>query len=766
MKIPTLGFLVDSLVSLGNYQTAIWEGVVKGSEKHGANLVCFVGGTLERNPNNEFESRRNYIYNLISKKDFDGLIITGSIGTYTNNDKVLEFHKKFDPIPTVSIGWPLKNIPSILVENYNGIKKLTEHLIKTHGFKNIAFVSGPEGIPEAEDRLNAYKNALEENKISFDRGLVAVGDYLQPSGIEAVRTIFDKNKKRPEAIICANDSMAFGVIAELKRQKIQVPGSVAVTGFDDLEEAEAFDPPLTTFKQPTVKLGEIAVEIVLAKIAGNDVPMVITPETDIVVRYSCGCSDFVQTKIKEESIFLNSEEIGIALKKNKENIIKEALRSVNAADLNNREIKNYIGRLLAAFTEQLFNSESGEKVFLKTLNDVLSETSNGYMDVSVWHGILASLKHQIQFFTADYETLNRISEIWYSATILIGETVKRRTLFKRILGEKQATILYNISQTLITMFDIDKLMATIERQLPALGIKSCYISFFDRQQNYFPDYDREPEWARLIFAYNNKMEKIDDSDRLFLSTELLPEILRVKEKRYGFVIEPLFFCDEIFGFIIFDTDTTKGLVYSTLSGQISSSIKGALIFKDQKNAEKKLSDTLEELKHINNNLYNLSLTDELTGLYNRRGFKQLGEQQIRLSIRNKNNFILFFADMDNLKSINDNYGHKEGDNAIISISQILHDLFRKSDIIARMGGDEFTMIVIDSSIVNEDIIKTKLYKNLEKFNRESGRPYKIEISIGTAEFNHQVPLSFSELLTLADGELYKNKMEKKNGPGF
>lgn len=763
MGVITLGFLIDNVVSFGNYQTSIWEGVVKGSKKHKTNLICFVGGTLEYSPNNEFEYQRNNIYQLIGRKDINGLIITGSIGSYTSIEKLYEFHKNFSPIPTISIGTPLDKIPSIYVENYDGIKKLTEHLVKTHGYRSIAFVRGPEGIPEADERFRAYRDALENNGIIYDESLVAVGDFLQPSGIDAVRKIFDENKKKPDAIVCANDNMAFGVISELKRRKIPVPGRIAVTGFDDIEEANAFDPPLTTVKQPTEKLGEIAVDMIMAKIAGVSIPSAKTPETDIIIRHSCGCTDYVQTEIQADIPVLTIEEIRIALKKHKEYIISEALKSVKAAGLNTRKIKIRVERLLSAFTGQLFNAKEGENVFLNTLNDILSESASDEMDISVWHGILASLKAQTQFLMTDYETRDKASDIWYSSTILIGETVKRRTLYQRVMGEKQATILYRISQTLITMFDIDKLMYTIEKELPSLGINSCYISFFDKPQNYSSK-DKDPlEWARLIFAYNNGPIEIGDSDRMYISSELLPETLRVKGKRYSLLIESLFFGNEIFGFIIFDSDTAKGLVYSTLSGQISSSIKGALIFKDQKKTEKKLSDTLDELKQINDNLYNLSLKDELTGLYNRRGFIQLGEQQLKLAIRNKKNFLVFFADMDGLKPINDNYGHKEGDLALKATSQIFHDCLRKSDIVARMGGDEFTVIVIDSYSENLDLIKNKLCKNLNEFNLKSGKPYKLSISIGAAEFDHKNPLTFSEIMAIADSELYKDKMKKKAG---
>ncbi|MCM8776092.1 MAG: diguanylate cyclase, partial [Candidatus Omnitrophica bacterium] len=107
-----------------------------------------------------------------------------------------------------------------------------------------------------------------------------------------------------------------------------------------------------------------------------------------------------------------------------------------------------------------------------------------------------------------------------------------------------------------------------------------------------------------------------------------------------------------------------------------------------------------ERHQLQESLRSLTIVDELTGLYNRRGFLIHAEQQVKLANRTRRGFFLLFADLDDFKKINDNFGHPEGDNALRETAKILKTTFRGSDIKARMGGDEFAVIVIEAEARN------------------------------------------------------------------
>jgi len=157
----------------------------------------------------------------------------------------------------------------------------------------------------------------------------------------------------------------------------------------------------------------------------------------------------------------------------------------------------------------------------------------------------------------------------------------------------------------------------------------------------------------------------------------------------------------------------------------------------------------------------LSITDQLTGLYNRRGFLSLAEQQVRLSNRNKKGMALFFADMDGLKWINDNLGHEEGDRAIMEAAGALRETFRASDVIARLGGDEFAALAIDIEEEHSEIFTVRLQSLLDARNRPGNDKYKLSISVGHSYYDPETPLSIDELMARADQLMYERKQKKK-----
>lgn len=158
----------------------------------------------------------------------------------------------------------------------------------------------------------------------------------------------------------------------------------------------------------------------------------------------------------------------------------------------------------------------------------------------------------------------------------------------------------------------------------------------------------------------------------------------------------------------------------------------------------------------------LSITDELTGLYNRRGFLTLVEEQMKLARRTKTPLILFFADLDGLKKINDTHGHKEGDQALRDATKVLKRTFRDSDIISRFGGDEFAVLAVNAALDSEQLFRGRLDENLRKLNQVSGRLYDLCLSMGASVVEVHKDLNLEELIISADSKLYEIKRSKKS----
>ena len=175
-----------------------------------------------------------------------------------------------------------------------------------------------------------------------------------------------------------------------------------------------------------------------------------------------------------------------------------------------------------------------------------------------------------------------------------------------------------------------------------------------------------------------------------------------------------------------------------------------------------ISKDITEYKILEEKLHVLSLTDELTGIYNRRGFFTLAEQVLKLCKRQKKGVYLLYADIDNLKKINDTFGHKEGDFALIEIADILKKSYRDSDIAARIGGDEFVVIPIGTTGDNIELIISRLQKAIEIHNSKGNRKYKLSVSTGVTYYDPEYPCSIDELLLKVDKLMYEQKRQKQN----
>ena len=168
---------------------------------------------------------------------------------------------------------------------------------------------------------------------------------------------------------------------------------------------------------------------------------------------------------------------------------------------------------------------------------------------------------------------------------------------------------------------------------------------------------------------------------------------------------------------------------------------------------------ITERKRVEAALQNLSLIDELTGLYNRRGFMAVTEQHLAAIRRNKQVPVILYADLDGLKTINDSLGHHEGDRALKKTGDILKETFRTSDIVARLGGDEFVVLAAIGQEEVADSLTERLQERFDICNAQANRPYQLSISVGVVHFD-STDTSIEEVTARADRSMYEDKRRK------
>lgn len=170
---------------------------------------------------------------------------------------------------------------------------------------------------------------------------------------------------------------------------------------------------------------------------------------------------------------------------------------------------------------------------------------------------------------------------------------------------------------------------------------------------------------------------------------------------------------------------------------------------------------ITERKRAEAAIHTLSLADELTGLYNRRGFLAFSKQHLSSLLPTNKGVVIVYADLDGLKKINDSFGHTEGDRALIKTAELLKETFRSSDILGRPGGDEFTVLAVVDPEGGVEKLITRLEQKFENYNALKTSPYRLSISLGVAHLNSDGTQTMEDLMALADLAMYENKRRKK-----
>jgi diguanylate cyclase (GGDEF)-like protein/PAS domain S-box-containing protein len=170
-------------------------------------------------------------------------------------------------------------------------------------------------------------------------------------------------------------------------------------------------------------------------------------------------------------------------------------------------------------------------------------------------------------------------------------------------------------------------------------------------------------------------------------------------------------------------------------------------------------EDITERKRAEEEIRALSLTDDLTGLYNRRAFFVLAKQQLRITSRARKKMFLFYADVDDLKRINDTLGHQEGDAALIDAAAVFKKTFRESDIIARIGGDEFVVLITETAVESKEVLVKRFQENLKARNLQENRKYRLNLSVGVVLCDPRHPRLLDDLFAQADKLMYDQKEE-------
>jgi diguanylate cyclase (GGDEF)-like protein len=604
----TLAYLSNQIQN--EYHSDLWQGIKAQAKIRDVNILVFVGNNF--NCDDGFIRQENVSYNILDEELIDGFILSSSsLSGYIRFEDYEVFLKRFAAKPTVSIGRKIDRGSSIMPDNKNGMKAVIDHLIEKHRFTRLAFMTGPETNKEAQIRLEAYKESLEDHGIPFDPELIVPGNFTSELVEKSTQLLFDDRKKTCEAIICANDSMASTLYRVLALRGIRIPDDIAITGFDGIYETGFFSPPLTTVYQPIRDMAAASVDLVISMIEnGKEGKEIVFPALPLI-RQSCGCLPLPDYEMYSGTK-LRDNECAAALfsvqKSCKKETIDAILEYIDVEEKDRAIISASLGELYNA----ALNDISEKKVigqFITLLNRLLTvssvETDALHFD---WSHALYVLRKHIVSGLADYEQKVFAEDMFQRAQILNADIDFRSEgarQYSLIRNEEEIRGLWVITNNFGSGEDV---FSVFSRTIPRLGIKRCFIAFFEDgipKQTGTTTWEF-PERSRLKMSIDdNGAIAYGDTGPVFRTTRLVPEVFLPRDENFIWMIRILYARDRCYGYMINELNRNEEYVYLSLHDIVSMALQSTDLWRRRVEAEESLLLRTKELEELNKKLSKL-----------------------------------------------------------------------------------------------------------------------------------------------------------------
>ncbi|MBP1592941.1 MAG: GGDEF domain-containing protein [Oscillospiraceae bacterium] len=757
-----IGLYVSNLVDGSVY--SLCSGASSAAKELGANLIIFPGMHLNGDYNDPLKSpyyyQYNTIYDLGRKLDLDFLIImAGIIGNTLSNEETLKFIEQFPGVPVLTIAAEYEQFHSIRLDNKTGLKKALNHLIHRHNCRNIGFVSGSRLNSDAEERRNVYVETMLENGLPVDKNLIVYGDFSENS--DSVVTELLNDNDQIDAICFANDEMAKGGYRVLNKSGKYKPGkNISVVGFDNSRTAVELYPLLTTVNADNFQMGYKAVSKIPELLKAEKPQHMLIP-TNLVVRNSCGCKNtsyenlsyiFADTKLSKAQLAEYSTEDYM-------NYLFRESSAVKYRKYFPGSEYDSIVQLFKNFFEIVFDYRSFmkpkhyRKAVQIAVQNIISTGILSVMPTDEVYNIIDTVQYKLSTEnTNDYEIGLVFSQI-YREISTFNHTSRRRELKETINSDTIINCIVN--DVIITGEASKQSLRPIMTRLSALGIEKSYMYLFDAPAEHKEGTKfTPPESISLIYSQHGEEIRYYSEDNRITPYGFLNDKHLDTEDGLPLIITPLFSNEEIYGTLICSARPDLYQYINKVGIQIGTALKYNSILRN-------LQSLLATEKENSRNFEKISKYDELTGIFNRRGYFDNVDAVIHNPVNKGKNAIVVFADMDSLKSVNDQFGHDDGDFALKSIANILTHSFRTTDIVGRIGGDEFAAFALLGGTDNMNHILNRINKTMESFNDTCDKPYYVNMSVGIYPFVCGNDIVLGDILEKADEILYQQKKIKR-----
>lgn len=670
----------------------------------------------------------------------DGLIVFTPLGDDERSRYLQQLISEGFPILFIATG---EQGPTIAVNNVWGVRQAIAHLAE-HGHRRIAFVAGlPNDMGDSAIRLDAYRSAVAESNLDADPALVAWGWHDFGAGHRAVQELLQSNVKFT-ALLASNDNSAIGAMQAIKEAGLRIPRDIAVIGFDDQPIATAQVPPLSSVRVSLGKVGEQALVAMFDHIVNQRPLESIQIPPRVVKRQSCGCMpEAISSAVVgiDEVVFRIFSKDGtlaasVSPPQGQKSTNTEKIQQVVGEMLNvlpaelrfpgGDEIHHTCTTLVETFCKSL--DEANPVYFQEAVMDCIQELERVDGNLDPWQEMISVLRREMILlplkWKREHDEIRHFAEnLLHQARVVVGESAQRQDQRHQYQRSVKALALNGLTAALSAAMNGEDVIEILNSHLAGTGIKHVRVQLFEAEGN------DAVAWSVLIDSNSGS------AYQRFASREFPPPGYYPPEEALSLILLPLVFQGEALGYVAFDASDLGAC--AVIAIQLAATIK---------------------VSQLHAQVVELSLTDPLTGLHNRRYFELFLKNEVSRSQRFSRSLAMIFVDVDNFKEYNDSFGHPAGDEALQQVAKCLANARRSADIVARIGGDEFVVILPETDSKGALAVGRRIRTAIMDLS-DLKRPISASIGL-TAALG--LGMSSEALIKQADTALYESKRRGRN----
>ncbi|MHC1691601.1 MAG: helix-turn-helix domain-containing protein [Sphaerochaetaceae bacterium] len=556
-----LGLILASIHT--GSSNGLWTSIADAAEASGDTaLFVFPGGRLESQ--NDFEYLRNSIYHLANPENLDGMISWGSsLGGTVSVPEVVRFHQQFGQLPYVTIAHKMEGHPNISFDAYQGMKSLALHCIDTHHARKIAFLRGPLNHFSAEDRFQAYLDALQERGLPCDERLVSPPSPWN-EGEAALRCLSEERHLVPgrdfDTLLCASDLLMFTAARLLQKAGYRIPDDIRVAGFNDSPESRFLSVPGTTVRVPFTDMGRSAFGMIRALVGSEKTVQDKLEPASLVIRYSCGCG------YRSESLVPAGESA------DRQSLFAWMVKAFSLDAI-------HVQAWLDPMAEALY-SGAGERSLVKfsdILSKILERAFEQDPDPVLFQEAIVRLS-RLGDLPEDYRQA-ACRTCW----ALVVEAQSRIGNYRVYESMRRSKILNSFKCDLLRAWDRLSIPKIMYAHLPLLGIQQAFLVM-----------GADDGYARYIGGYTSQ-GMTTEVNELFPARCLLPDSIMPLCVPGTYLVQPLFIENEVLGYLVTGISDREGSMHEELRSSVGSALKGVLLFEETVRA-KEVAEHAEQAK--------------------------------------------------------------------------------------------------------------------------------------------------------------------------